>query len=240
MITSVSHTWLSGNDDVNIQFFNTTQIETRFQKAYEEWMEKNFIYLDEYLILVGQKILEPLPPYKLSASSGLSKELSFFELTHGMTVVDVGTGLGHFPFILALSGFSGKIIMTEISEEQLEFLKLKLEKFNLHDIACSIQIVYGDTKNANLDTIQADRIFLRETFHHIRHKEDMLHSLKANLKPGGFICVREVVKNYAENPKDECNKIVRKEDIISTFQKAGFTLAGESQYNKDVLLKFRL
>jgi SAM-dependent methyltransferase len=241
MVTSVSHTFLSGNkEDVTLQFFNTTNIETRLQKAYEEWMKKNFFYLDEYLILVSQGVLESQPPYKLSAASGLTQELAFFEVAHDMTIVDIGTGLGHFPFILAFSGFRGHIVMTEISDDQLGFLHQKMGNFNFTDIHCSLRIIRGDTKNANLDSIQADRIFLRETFHHFRHREEMLHSLKGNLKPGGLICVREVVKDYTEDPKDECNKIIHREEIISSFQKAGFTLAGESKYDEDVMLKFRL
>ena len=214
--------------------------ENKHVKLYKKWLEANFISLAEYSVLVAQNLLEEKYPYKLKMDTALLKEIEDYELKKDMTLVDIGTGGGHFPFILALGGYEGTIYMTELNTSLVKALSMKKNDERLESYRDDLHIVQGKKRNASLGAIKADKIFFRETFHHIKYKKAMLESIRQNIAPGGLVYVKEAVRDNVTLKKANCNKIIYKSQIIEEFQKAGYNLVKEKNMDEAVILTFSL
>src|SRR5688500_6065778 len=130
--------------------------------------------------------------------------------------------------------------MKEIDSSLIAFINNRKNQVLLKELNADVHIIEGESKNATLGEIQADKIFFRETFHHLKHEREMLESIKKNIKPGGFVYVKEVVKDYVVNMKGQCLKILPKEDIILEFDCAGYRLVEEKRIGEYAVLKFSL
>lgn len=220
--------------------FGGIQIEPIHRASYMEWLLSNAGFLIEYNVLVGQEIIDSNYPYKLSTNTFLWQEILFYQIEDETTLVDVGTGIGHFPLIIAMTGYKGTIYMTEIDSQQITFLKKKLHDFDLGDLKSKLVIIHGKHKNVALGDIKADKIFFRDTFHHLRHKKDILQSLKKHLEEDGNIYVLESVKDLVTDKKTACRKVIYKDQILSEFKNSGFILDKEIQIGDRLVFKFSL
>lgn len=231
----------SDNEDrTNVYTLFNGITENKHVKVYKKWLDANFHHLVEYSVLVGQNLLEEKYPYKLKMDTTLWKEIEAYELKEDMVLVDIGTGGGHFPFILALGGYRGMLYMTELDSTLVNALNMKKDDYRLISQKDNLHVIQGDKRNASLGSIKADKIFFRETFHHIRYKKEMLESIRQNIRPGGFVYVKEVIRDNITSKKANCNKIIFKDQIIEEFQKAGYRLLEEINWGEYVLLTFSL
>lgn len=214
--------------------------EKKHVKVYKKWLDANFHHLVEYSVLVGQDLLEAKYPYKLKMDTTLWKEIEAYALEDDMILVDIGTGGGHFPFILAMGGYKGTLYLTELDSTLVSALHMKKNDDRLMSHRDDLHIIQGGKRNASLGSIKADKIFFRETFHHIRYKKEMLASIRQNIGPGGFVYVKEAVRDNTTNKKANCNKIIFKAQIIEEFQKEDYKLLEEINWGEYVVLKFSL
>lgn len=219
------------------------KIEPLHLASYFEWFKNNYHYLFEYSTLVDMGFIEKNYPYKLKPNEDFWEEIQLYGIKDGMTLVDIGTGTGFFPFLISLTGVKGEFYLTEIQPELIYLLNQKLENVyaaHLAENKMHIKVIEGSERNAMLGNVRADKIFMRETFHHFTFKKEMIQSLKRNLKPGGMIYVVEAVKELVTDTKEACKKIIFKHQIITEFEKNGYTLEEEIQDGQGVILKFSL
>jgi ubiquinone/menaquinone biosynthesis C-methylase UbiE len=66
---------------------------------------------------------------------------------------------------------------------------------------------------------------LIDTFHHIEHRDEMLHDMKSILKPGGKLIVNEPIARKSGDIYKGCHtRVYTPEEIISSFAANGLRL----------------
>jgi len=85
--------------------------------------------------------------------------------------------------------------------------------------------VTGAEKHLGLaDTVKADRILLREVFHHLNDKEAIMASIRDHLKPDWKLIIVESPSELEPNNKYRCNKAMESDKIESLFKDFGFAI----------------
>lgn len=104
--------------------------------------------------------------------------------------MDIGCGPGRVTIPLAEAvGPHGKVIAVDIQSEMLKRAKKKASAKNLQNI----EFIQMNIDEANFEPNEADRIALVNVLGEIPNKQAALHEIYQVLKPGGVLCVTEVV-----------------------------------------------
>lgn len=108
------------------------------------------------------------------------------QLAPGMTVADVGAGLGAWSRRFAQwTGPSGHVYATDIGEVQLGALRALVAREGLSNVT----VLAGAADSTNLPTGCCDAIMLRNVFHYVTEPEAMIRNLAASLKPDGRLAI---------------------------------------------------
>ncbi|MEO8025833.1 MAG: methyltransferase domain-containing protein [Bryobacteraceae bacterium] len=111
-----------------------------------------------------------------------------FGLKAGMTVADIGTGVGYLlPHLSKAVGPSGKVIGEDIFPDFLEKAKSRASAEHL----ANTTFVLGDTKDPKLPAGALDFAVILDVYHHFDYPQDMLAGLSRALKPTGRIAIVE-------------------------------------------------
>lgn len=107
----------------------------------------------------------------------------------GMTVVDIGTGVGYMlPFVSEAVGKSGRVIAEDIFPDFLAKAKAKAEALG------NVSFVLGTEKDVKLAEGVADLVFILDAYHHFDFPAEMMASIRKGLKPGGQLAVVDYYK----------------------------------------------
>lgn len=107
----------------------------------------------------------------------------------GMTVVDIGTGVGYMlPFVSEAVGKSGQVIAEDIFPDFLAKAKAKAEALG------NVSFVLGTEKDVKLAEGVADLVFILDAYHHFDFPAEMMASIRKGLKPGGQLAVVDYYK----------------------------------------------
>ena len=113
------------------------------------------------------------------------------ELKPGMTVVDLGTGVGYMlPHLSAAVGAGGSVIAEDIQQDFLDKAKAKARQEHLDNV----QFVLGTDRDPRLTAGSADLILVLDAYHHFDYPEQMLARLSDALKPSGRLAIVEYYK----------------------------------------------
>jgi cyclopropane fatty-acyl-phospholipid synthase-like methyltransferase len=108
------------------------------------------------------------------------------ELKPGMTVADVGAGMGAMSIVFAKRlGPSGRVLSTDIGANQLASLREAVSREQLTNMT----VIEGASASTNLPDACCDAIFMRDVYHHITDVGAFNRSLLAALKPGGRLAI---------------------------------------------------
>lgn len=179
--------------------------------------ENNLVRADESLddlILGGLKVIQPRQGYRFSLDAVL---LAHFPLMEEVElVVDLGTGSGVIPLIMAHRSASARIVGIEIQEEMAKRARRSILYNNLSD---RINIIEGDIKNidqylpgACAQLVVSNPPFWKKGQGHISKNPDEAiarHELKVELedicvaaayllKSGGHFCLIHRAERLAE------------------------------------------
>ena len=109
----------------------------------------------------------------------------------GMTVADVGTGVGYMlPFLSRAVGPDGKIIAEDIFDDFLAAAKQRAEDQHLTNVT----FIKGAAADPGLPEGQLDTILALDVYHHFDYPEKMLAAFHKALKPGGKLIIVEYYK----------------------------------------------
>jgi ubiquinone/menaquinone biosynthesis C-methylase UbiE len=109
-------------------------------------------------------------------------------LEPGMTIADVGAGLGAWSLRFAQwTGASGHVYATDIGDEQLSALRALVSREKLSNVT----VLAGAAASTNLPAGCCDVILLRNVFHYVTEPAAMIRSLAASLKPGGRVAIAD-------------------------------------------------
>jgi len=140
----------------------------------------------------------------------------------GMTVVDIGTGVGYMlPFLSAAVGPRGHVVAEDIFPDFLEKAKQKASGLS------NVSFVLGTEKDPNLDTAFADLIFILDAYHHFDYPEEMMSRIRRALKPGGKLAIIDYYKRPGAmanaNPNFAVTHIRLDEaDVVAQIESFGY------------------
>jgi ubiquinone/menaquinone biosynthesis C-methylase UbiE len=114
--------------------------------------------------------------------------LQLLSLRPGQVVADVGAGSGYFTWRMAKQvGPTGKVFATDIQPEMLLILRTNLQARGVTNVTP----VLGSTTNVNLPANSLDLALFVDVYHECDHPKEIISTLCAALRPGGWIVLVE-------------------------------------------------
>jgi predicted methyltransferase len=108
------------------------------------------------------------------------------DLKPGMTVADVGAGMGAMTIVMARwLGPTGRLFASDVAETALTALRDTKAREHLE----TVTVVPGAAGATNLPDGCCDAIWLRDVYHHVTEPADFNRSLLASLRPGGRLAI---------------------------------------------------
>jgi ubiquinone/menaquinone biosynthesis C-methylase UbiE len=155
------------------------------------------------------------------------------QIENGMTVADVGTGIGFMlPYLSRAAGPSGKVIAEDIFDDFLAGARQHAAGQKLTNVT----FVKGTEADANLPEGQVDRILVLDAYHHFDYPEKMLASLHRAVKPGGRLVIVDFYKRPEAMPGGRAMTHVRldMDGVIKEVAANRFRLVSRKELNPNV------
>jgi len=149
-------------------------------------------------------------------------------LQKGMTVADIGTGIGYMlPALSRAVGPDGKVIAEDIFDDFLKAARERAENQKLANVA----FVKGTETDPNLPEGQVDQALVLDAYHHFDYPEKMLAAIHKALKPGGKLVVVEYYKRPDAMPNGRALTHIRLDmpDAIKEIEANHFHLIMEKE-----------
>ena len=153
-------------------------------------------------------------------------------LQPGMTVADVGTGVGYMlPFLSRRVGPNGHVIGEDIFDDFLSGAKQHAAKLKLENVT----FVKGTETDPNLPANGVDMILALDVYHHFDYPDKMLAHLHSALKPGGKLVIVEYYKRAEAMPNGRALTHIRLDmaDVIKEIEANRFHLVAEKEHVPD-------
>jgi ubiquinone/menaquinone biosynthesis C-methylase UbiE len=153
-------------------------------------------------------------------------------LQPGMTVADVGTGIGYMlPFLSRRVGADGHVIAEDIFDDFLASAKQRAENLKLPNVT----FVRGTETDPKLPAAGVDIVLALDVYHHFDYPEKMLAAIHQSLKPGGKLVVVEYYKRQEAMPDGRALTHIRIDmpDVIKEIEANHFHLIGEQEHVPD-------
>ena len=153
-------------------------------------------------------------------------------LQPGMTVADVGTGIGYMlPFLSRRVGAGGRVIAEDIFDDFLASAKQRAENQNL----ANVTFVKGTETDPKLPGAAVDIVLALDVYHHFDYPEKMLAAIHQSLKPGGKLVVVEYYKRQEAMPGGRALTHIRLDmpDVIKEIEANHFHLVAEQEHIPD-------
>jgi ubiquinone/menaquinone biosynthesis C-methylase UbiE len=154
-------------------------------------------------------------------------------LQPGMTVADVGTGVGFMlPYLSKRVGPEGHVIAEDIFDDFLSAAKQMAEEQNLTNVT----FVKGTETNPNLPEGKLDMVLALDVYHHFDYPEKMLAAIHTALRDGGKLIVVEYYKRESAMPGGRALTHIRLDmpDVIKEVEANHFHLLEEKEHIRDV------
>jgi ubiquinone/menaquinone biosynthesis C-methylase UbiE len=158
-------------------------------------------------------------------------------ITAGMTVADVGTGIGYMlPYLSRAVGSAGKVIAEDIFDDFLEGARQRSQTAKLTNVT----FVKGTATDPNLPEAQVDLVLALDVYHHFDYPDKMLAAIYKALKPTGRLAVVEYYKRPEAMPNGRAMTHIRLDmpDVIKDVEANKFHLVMEKEtiHNSQYLL----
>lgn len=154
-------------------------------------------------------------------------------LKPGMTVADVGTGVGFMlPFLSKRVGETGHVIAEDITDDFLAMARQHAEDQNLTNVT----YVKGTETDPNLPEGKMDQVLVLDAYHHFDYPEKMLAAIYKSLKPDGRLIIVEYYKREKAMPGGRALTHIRLDmpDVIKEVEANHFHLVEERERIRDV------
>jgi ubiquinone/menaquinone biosynthesis C-methylase UbiE len=154
-------------------------------------------------------------------------------LQPGMTVADVGTGVGYMlPYLSKRVGPAGHVVAEDIFDDFLSAAKQTAENQNLSNVT----FVKGSAADPNLPEGQLDMELVLDAYHHFDFPEKMLAALHKALKPDGKLVIVEYYKRASAMPYGRALTHIRLDmpDLIKEVEANHFHLIMEKEHVRNV------
>ena len=169
-------------------------------------------------------------PWREGAEAGRLAELA--GVSDGTVIAEIGAGSGRFTEALARRvGERGWIYSTEISEENREVIRTRVQQAGLRNVA----VVEAATDATNLPDGCCDVLLLRNVYHHISNPELFAASIASALRADGRLVLIDFEPGalwfHDGRPSDTAERRaghgVSRRHVEREMASAGFTLERE-------------
>jgi ubiquinone/menaquinone biosynthesis C-methylase UbiE len=154
-------------------------------------------------------------------------------LQPGMTVADIGTGIGYMvPFLSRRVGPTGRVIAEDIYDDFLAAAKQRATNQNLQNVS----FVKGTDTDCNLPEGQVDMVLALDVYHHFDYPDKMLATIHKALRADGKLVVVEYYKRESAMPNGRALTHIRLDmpDVIKEIEANHFHLIEEKEHIKNV------
>ena len=154
-------------------------------------------------------------------------------IMRGMSVGDVGTGIGYMvPFLSRGVGPNGRVFAEDIFEDYLAAAKMSADSQHLNNVV----FIRGTDKDPKLPEASLDRVLVLDVYHHFDYPEAMLAGIHKALKPDGRLVIVEYYKNETAMPNGRALTHIRlnKPDVIKEVEANHFHVVSQSEHVPDV------
>jgi ubiquinone/menaquinone biosynthesis C-methylase UbiE len=158
-------------------------------------------------------------PMELVRTMGIGK---------GMTVADVGTGIGYMlPFLSRAVGPGGKVIAEDIFDDFLTAARQRVQNQKLQNVT----FVKGTPNDPGLPEGQMDTVLALDVYHHFDYPDKMLAAIHKSLKPDGKLIIVEYYKRPDAMPNGMAMTHIRLDmpDVIKEVEANRFHLVMEKE-----------
>ena len=155
------------------------------------------------------------------------------QLQKGMTVADVGTGVGYMlPFLSRAVGPEGKVIAEDIFDDFLQGARNRAENQKLTNVS----FVKGTDTDPKLPEGQVDAVLVLDVYHHFDYPDKMLAAISKALKPEGRLFIVEYYKRPEAMPNGRAMTHIRLDmpDVIKEIEANHFHLVSEKERIRNV------
>ena len=158
--------------------------------------------------------------------------LKAMEVKQGMTIADVGTGVGYMlPFMSRWVGPTGHVIAEDIFDDFLDAAKLRAKNQKLENVT----FVKGTETDPMLPEGGVDVVLVLDVYHHFDYPDKMLAAIYKALKPDGKLAVVEYYKRKEAMPNGRALTHIRLDmpDVIKEVESNHFHLLSEREHIPD-------
>jgi ubiquinone/menaquinone biosynthesis C-methylase UbiE len=158
--------------------------------------------------------------------------IRFMGLQPGMTVVDLGTGVGYMlPFLSRRAGPAGHVIAEDIFDDFLAGAKQRAANQKLENVT----FVKGTETDPKLPENSADIVLALDVYHHFDYPDKMLARIHQSLKEGGKLVIVEYYKRAEAMPNGRALTHIRLDmpDVIKEIEANHFHLISEREHVPD-------
>lgn len=146
------------------------------------------------------------------------------EIRPGMTVIDLGTGVGYMlPFLSKAVEPGGKVIGQDIFEDFLTRAKESAAKNSLPNV----EFILGADQDPKLPPDSADVVFTLDAYHHFDYPDRTLAGIARALKKNGRLVLVDFYKNGFRDP---AHIRLDQADVIKEVESNGFQLISKSDH----------
>jgi cyclopropane fatty-acyl-phospholipid synthase-like methyltransferase len=172
----------------------------------------------------------PLDPDSLQRPGVLIREM---KLQPGMTIADIGTGIGNMlPLLSRRVGPTGRVLAEDTEDEFLAAAKDSAANQGLDNIT----FIKGTDTDPKLPEGQVDIVFALDVYHHFSKPENMLAAFYKALRPDGRLIIVEYYKRETAMPDGKALTRIRLDlpDMIKELEANHFHLIEEKEHTKNV------
>ena len=178
----------------------------------EHYPQDSILFLEE---MWGDGFLSPGGPEEVRRLlSGLD--------VGGATVVDIGSGAGGIPILLADRYGASRVIGLDVEATMVAPARAKVERAGLQD---RIEIRMVEPGPLPLPNASVDIVFSKDSIVHIPDKETLAADAFRILKPGGWFVASDWLISHDGEPSPEMADYIAKEDL-------DFGMASPARYRR--------